>query len=91
MIPEGEESVDSWELHMFDTIKGSDWLGDQDAIEIMVREAPEIRWKLHGDEYKAFFNLDGSFYGSKDFRLENPEDHTIQTIVVDVAPQRRKR
>jgi succinate dehydrogenase / fumarate reductase flavoprotein subunit len=42
MIPEGEESVDSWELHMFDTIKGSDWLGDQDAIEIMVREAPEI-------------------------------------------------
>ena len=42
MIPEGEESVDSWELHMFDTVKGSDWLGDQDAIEIMVREAPEI-------------------------------------------------
>lgn len=42
MIPEGEESVDSWELHMFDTVKGSDWLGDQDAIEIMVKEAPEI-------------------------------------------------
>lgn len=42
MIPEGEEPVDSWELHMFDTIKGSDWLGDQDAIEIMVKEAPEI-------------------------------------------------
>lgn len=42
MIPPEEESVDSWELHMFDTIKGSDWLGDQDAIEIMVKEAPEI-------------------------------------------------
>ncbi len=42
MIPEGEESVDSWDLHMFDTVKGSDWLGDQDAIEIMVKEAPEI-------------------------------------------------
>jgi len=41
-IPSGEELVDSWEMHMFDTIKGSDWLGDQDAIEIMVREAPEI-------------------------------------------------
>ena len=39
-IPEGEELVDSLELHMFDTIKGSDWLGDQDAIEIMVKEAP---------------------------------------------------
>lgn len=33
---------DNWELHMFDTVKGSDWLGDQDAIEILVREAPEI-------------------------------------------------
>jgi succinate dehydrogenase / fumarate reductase flavoprotein subunit len=41
-IPSGEELVDSWEMHMFDTIKGSDWLGDQDSIEIMVREAPEI-------------------------------------------------
>lgn len=41
-IPPGDEPVDSWELHMFDTIKGSDWLGDQDAIEIMVREAPDI-------------------------------------------------
>ena len=41
-IPPGDELIDSWELHMFDTIKGSDWLGDQDAIEIMVKEAPEI-------------------------------------------------
>ena len=32
---------DSWESHAFDTIKGSDYLGDQDAIEIMTREAPE--------------------------------------------------
>jgi succinate dehydrogenase/fumarate reductase flavoprotein subunit len=41
-IPEGDDLVDSWEMHMFDTIKGSDWLGDQDAIEIMVKEAPGI-------------------------------------------------
>ncbi|HEX6781527.1 MAG TPA: FAD-binding protein, partial [Solirubrobacterales bacterium] len=32
---------DSWESHAFDTIKGSDYLGDQDAVEIMTREAPE--------------------------------------------------
>src|SRR6187455_1054354 len=32
---------DSWESHAFDTIKGSDYLADQDAVEIMVREAPE--------------------------------------------------
>jgi len=44
-IPPGDEPVDSWELHMFDTIKGSDWLGDQDAIEIMVKEAPNILYE----------------------------------------------
>jgi succinate dehydrogenase / fumarate reductase flavoprotein subunit len=41
-IPPGDELIDSWELHMFDTIKGSDWLGDQDAIEIMVKDAIDI-------------------------------------------------
>jgi len=32
---------DSWESHLYDTVKGSDWLGDQDAIEILCREAPD--------------------------------------------------
>jgi succinate dehydrogenase / fumarate reductase, flavoprotein subunit len=41
-VPPGEPSIDSWESHMFDTIKGSDWLGDQAAIEIMVKEAIDI-------------------------------------------------
>ena len=36
----GNEEEDRWEWHMFDTVKGSDYLGDQDAIEIMVRDAP---------------------------------------------------
>lgn len=31
---------DSWEIHMYDTVKGSDFLGDQDAIEMMVKDAP---------------------------------------------------
>src|ERR671931_502963 len=35
------EEGDSWESHAFDTVKGSDYLGDQDAIEIMCREAPD--------------------------------------------------
>lgn len=39
---------DSWESHAFDTVKGSDYLGDQTAIEIMCREAPdEILWLEH--------------------------------------------
>ena len=32
---------DRWDWHMYDTVKGSDWLGDQDAIEFMCRKAPE--------------------------------------------------
>src|SRR5918997_1688452 len=39
---------DSWESHAFDTVKGSDYLGDQDAIEVMCREAPdEVLWLEH--------------------------------------------
>jgi succinate dehydrogenase/fumarate reductase flavoprotein subunit len=41
-VKEGDELPDSFDLHIFDTIKGSDWLGDQDAIKIMVEGAPEI-------------------------------------------------
>lgn len=36
----GNMSVDDWRWHMYDTVKGSDWLGDQDAIHYMCREAP---------------------------------------------------
>src|ERR1700759_5862937 len=39
---------DTWESHAFDTVKGSDYLADQDAVEIMTREAPdEILWLEH--------------------------------------------
>ncbi len=36
----GNMGEDDWRWHMYDTVKGSDWLGDQDAIEFMCREAP---------------------------------------------------
>jgi len=42
----GNMGKDSWQWHMFDTVKGSDWLGDQDAIEYMVREAPAAVYEL---------------------------------------------
>jgi succinate dehydrogenase / fumarate reductase flavoprotein subunit len=38
----GNSEEDSWEWHMYDTVKGSDWLGDQDAIEFMCRKANEV-------------------------------------------------
>ena len=37
----GNVQEDRWDWHMYDTVKGSDWLGDQDAIEFMTRAAPE--------------------------------------------------
>ena len=36
----GNMGDDDWRWHMYDTVKGSDWLGDQDAIEFMCKEAP---------------------------------------------------
>eukprot|EP00967_Tisochrysis_lutea_P113116 scaffold179324_cov33-Tisochrysis_lutea.AAC.4 len=36
----GNMTVDDWRWHMYDTVKGSDWLGDQDAIHYMCKEAP---------------------------------------------------
>ena len=44
-IPAGDEQVDSPDLHMFDTIKGSDWLGDQDKIDVLVNDAIDILYE----------------------------------------------
>ena len=40
------EHGDDWRWHMYDTVKGSDWLGDQDAIEYLVRHAPDAVYEL---------------------------------------------
>ncbi|ABA06053.1 succinate dehydrogenase subunit A [Nitrobacter winogradskyi Nb-255] len=42
----GNMHKDDWRWHMYDTVKGSDWLGDQDCIEYMVRNAPEAVYEL---------------------------------------------
>jgi succinate dehydrogenase / fumarate reductase, flavoprotein subunit len=42
----GNEEEDDWQWHMFDTVKGSDYLGDQDAIEIMTKDAPRTIYEL---------------------------------------------
>jgi succinate dehydrogenase / fumarate reductase flavoprotein subunit len=42
----GNMGQDDWRWHMYDTVKGSDWLGDQDAIEYMVRAAPAAVYEL---------------------------------------------
>jgi succinate dehydrogenase / fumarate reductase flavoprotein subunit len=42
----GNMGEDDWRWHMYDTVKGADWLGDQDAIEYLVREAPAAVYEL---------------------------------------------
>ncbi|HET7598183.1 MAG TPA: FAD-dependent oxidoreductase, partial [Burkholderiales bacterium] len=42
----GNVSEDNWHWHMYDTVKGADYLGDQDAIEFMCRAAPEVVYEL---------------------------------------------
>ena len=55
-------SPDHWTWHMFDTVKGSDWLGDQDAIEYMVREAPQAVYELEHAGVPFSRNEDGTIY-----------------------------
>jgi len=58
----GNMGEDDWRWHMYDTVKGSDWLGDQDAIEYMCKEAPEAVIEL--EHYGVPFSRteDGRIY-----------------------------
>ncbi|RSV30953.1 succinate dehydrogenase flavoprotein subunit [Sphingomonas sp. ABOLH] len=58
----GNNSPDHWSWHMYDTVKGSDWLGDQDAIEYMVREAPAAVIELEHAGVPFSRNEDGTIY-----------------------------
>src|SRR6202158_2752237 len=58
----GNMSEDNWHFHFYDTIKGSDWLGDQDAIEFMCREAPNAVYELEHMGMPFDRNADGTIY-----------------------------
>lgn len=58
----GNNSPDHWTWHMYDTVKGSDWLGDQDAIEYMVREAPAAVIELEHAGVPFSRNDNGTIY-----------------------------
>jgi succinate dehydrogenase / fumarate reductase flavoprotein subunit len=58
----GNMSEDNWLWHMYDTIKGSDWLGDQDAIEYMCRMAPRVVYELEHFGMPFDRNADGTIY-----------------------------
>jgi succinate dehydrogenase / fumarate reductase flavoprotein subunit len=58
----GNMSEDSWLWHMYDTVKGSDWLGDQDAIEYMCKMAPQVVYELEHFGMPFDRNPDGTIY-----------------------------
>ena len=58
----GNNTPDHWSWHMYDTVKGSDWLGDQDAIEYMVREAPAAVYELEHAGVPFSRNENGTIY-----------------------------
>ena len=58
----GNMSEDHWEWHFYDTIKGSDWLGDQDAIEFMCRQAPKVVYEMEHFGMPFDRNPDGTIY-----------------------------
>jgi len=58
----GNMGEDNWLWHMYDTVKGSDYLGDQDAIEFMCRMAPEAVYELEHFGMPFDRNADGTVY-----------------------------
>ncbi|HEV2746169.1 MAG TPA: succinate dehydrogenase flavoprotein subunit [Allosphingosinicella sp.] len=58
----GNMGADHWSWHMYDTVKGSDWLGDQDAIEYLCREAPAAVYELEHAGVPFSRTSDGRIY-----------------------------
>lgn len=58
----GNMGPDHWTWHMYDTVKGSDWLGDQDAIEYLCREAPQAVYELEHAGVPFSRTKDGKIY-----------------------------
>jgi succinate dehydrogenase / fumarate reductase flavoprotein subunit len=58
----GNMGPDDWRWHMYDTVKGADWLGDQDAIEFLVRKAPDAVYELEHWGVPFSRTADGKIY-----------------------------
>ena len=99
----GNEEEDRWEWHLFDTVKGSDYLADQDAVEVMVRDAPRAIYELEhmgvpfsrtGDGKIAQRNFGGHTrdYGKKPVRRAcHAADHTGRVVLDTLYDQCLRR
>jgi succinate dehydrogenase (ubiquinone) flavoprotein subunit len=89
----GNMHDDDWRWHAYDTVKGSDWLGDQDAIHYMCREAPEAILELEsyglpfsrtkeGKIYQRAFGGQSTEYGKgNNFTIQNKHIEHAQLLI----------
>jgi len=74
---------DSWEVHAYDTVKGSDYLGDQDAIEVLCSEGPNDIVEL--EHWGVIFNRDAT--GHIDMRAFGGASNVRTCYVADITGQ----
>ncbi len=98
----GNMNEDDWRFHMYDTVKGSDWLGDQDAIEYMTKNAPAAVYELEhygvpfsrteaGEIYQRAFGGQSVEYGkSQAYRTCAAADRTGHVILHTLFQQALK-
>ncbi|MFP4125629.1 MAG: succinate dehydrogenase flavoprotein subunit [Alphaproteobacteria bacterium] len=98
----GNMNDDDWRFHMYDTVKGSDWLGDQDAIEYMTKNAPAAVYELEhygvpfsrteaGKVYQRAFGGQSVGYGKgQAYRTCAAADRTGHTILHTLFQQSLK-
>ena len=79
----GQEEGDTWEVHALDTVKGSDYLGDQDAIEVLCQQAPQHIIEL--EHMGVIFNRDEQGYLGR--RAFGGATHARTFFVADITGQ----
>mgnify|MGYP001801460593 CR=1 FL=1 len=77
----GNMGPDSWQWHMYDTVKGSDWLGDTDAMEYLAREAPKAVQRTCAAADRTGHAILHTLYGQA---LKNNAEFYIEFFAIDL-------
>ena len=76
---------DHWHWHMYDTVKGSDWLGDSDAMEYLAKEAPKAVYELEHYGVPFLERKKGRF--TKDPLVDTPQNLVKDLLCNELVPQ----